>query len=92
VQVTGTIPGARPTITSACKGDGKQLVINGSGFVDGAKIILNDAQEKTSFVSSTQIIAKKAGKRAVTGDTLKVRNPDGAETTVLIYTRVNCSP
>jgi VCBS repeat protein len=79
-------------ITSACKGDGKQLIINGSGFVDGAKVFLNGGAEKTTFVSSTQVIAFKAGKRAVTGDTLKVRNPDSAETPVVNYTRTNCSP
>ena len=27
----------RPTITGACKGEGKQLIINGSGFIDEAK-------------------------------------------------------
>jgi titin len=79
-------------IVSACKGEGKQLVINGSGFASGAKVFLNGDQEKTIFVSSTQVIAKKAGKRAQTGDTLKVRNPDGSETAVLLYTRNNCSP
>lgn len=79
-------------IISACKGEGKHLIINGSGFVEGAKVFLNGDQEKTSFFSSTQVIAKKAGKRAQTGDTLKVRNPDGSETSVLTYTRVNCSP
>jgi hypothetical protein len=81
-----------PVITNACKGEGKQLIVNGSGFVEGAKIFLNGAQEKSSFVSSTQVVAKKAGKRAATGDTLKVRNPDGSETAVMTYTRVNCSP
>jgi len=79
-------------IISACKGEGKQLIINGSGFASGATVLLNGDQEKTSFVSSTQVIAKKAGKRAQTGDTLTVRNPDGSETAVLNYTRVNCSP
>jgi len=79
-------------ITGACKGEGKQLIVSGSGFVEGAKVFLNGEQEKTLFVTSTQVIAKKAGKRAQTGDTLKVRNPDGTETSVLTYTRVNCSP
>jgi len=45
-QVTGTSPATGPTITSACKGDGKQLVINGSGFVDGAKVLINGEVEK----------------------------------------------
>lgn len=79
-------------ITSACRGDGKRLIVNGTGFVSGAKVFLNGDQEKTSFISSTQVIAKKAGKRAQTGDTLRVRNPDGTETAVITYTRVNCSP
>ncbi|HXF41895.1 MAG TPA: hypothetical protein VN687_19420 [Blastocatellia bacterium] len=81
-----------PAINGACRGEAKQLIINGSGFVEGAKVFLNGEPEKTSFVSSTQVIAKKAGKRAQTGDTLKVRNPDGSETAVLVYTRNNCSP
>ena len=88
---SGTCTGG-PTITGACKGDGKQLVINGSGFVEGAKVFLNGAQEKTSFVSATQVIAKKAGKRAATGDTLMVRNPDGTQSAQASYTKANCSP
>ncbi|MEK6322315.1 MAG: VCBS repeat-containing protein [Acidobacteriota bacterium] len=80
-------------IVSACKGEGKQLVINGSGFVDGAKVYINGVVEKkTRFASSTQVIAFKAGKRTFTGDTLKVRNPDGSETQELTYTRVDCPP
>jgi hypothetical protein len=85
-------PTPGPVITSACKGDGKQLVINGSGFIDGAKVFLNGGAEKTTFVSSAQVIAFKAGKRSSTGDILKVRNPDGVETPENLYTRVNCSP
>ncbi|MEK6322316.1 MAG: VCBS repeat-containing protein [Acidobacteriota bacterium] len=77
-------------ITSACKGDGKQLIVNGTGFVDGAKVFLNGEAEKTQFVSSSQVIAFKAGKRAQAGDTLKVRNPDATETPQITYTR-NCS-
>ena len=84
--------GGGPVITGACRGEGKQLIVNGFRFVEGAKVFLNGEQEKTSFVSSSQVIAKKAGKRAQTGDTLKVRNPDGSETAVLTYTRNNCSP
>jgi len=79
-------------IAGACRGEGKRLIVSGSGFAEGAKVFLNGEQEKTSFVSSTQVIAKKAGKRAQTGDSLKVRNPDGSETTLFTYTRVNCSP
>jgi FG-GAP-like repeat len=91
-QVSGTPPAAGPRITGACKGDGKQLIINGAGFVDGAKVFLDGGAEKTQFVSSTQVIAFKAGKRAVTGDAVKVRNPDGTESADLSYTRTNCSP
>lgn len=79
-------------INNACRGEGKQLIITGSGFRSDSKVLLNGEQEKTLFISSNQVIAKKAGKRAVTGDTVKVRNPDGSETPVFIYTRVNCSP
>jgi hypothetical protein len=90
IVVSGSAGGG-PVISGACRGDGKQLVVSGFRFVEGAKVFLNGEQEKTLFVSSTQVIAKKAGKRAQTGDSLKVRNPDGSETTLLVYTRNNCS-
>jgi len=42
-------------ITGACK-SGKQLIVNGSGFVDGAKVVINgDVEKKTLFVSSNQV-------------------------------------
>ena len=79
-------------ITGACK-SGKQLIVNGSGFVDGAKVVINgDVEKKTLFVSSNQVIALKAGKRTFDGDKLKVRNPDSSESPELSYTRVNCPP
>lgn len=79
-------------ITGACK-SGKQLIVNGSGFVDGAKVVINgDVEKKTLFVSSNQVIALKAGKRTFDGDKLKVRNPDSSEAPELSYTRVNCPP
>ncbi|MEK6322314.1 MAG: FG-GAP-like repeat-containing protein [Acidobacteriota bacterium] len=90
-QVTGTVPVTGPTITRACKGDGKQLIINGVGFVDGAKVVINGAVEKkTQFVSFTQVIAFKAGKRTFTGDILTVRNPGGVDSQGFSYTRVDC--
>jgi len=89
---TPITPTPVPTITGACKGDGKQLIINGTGFVDGAKVFLNGGAEKTTFVSSTQVIAVKAGKRALTGDTVEVHNPGGTVTAGFTYTRTNCSP
>lgn len=79
-------------ITSACKGDGKELKINGVGFANGAKVFLNGDQEKTSFRMDTLVIAKKAGKRATDGDMLKVRNPNGSETEKFMYMRNNCPP
>ena len=92
-QVTGTGPATGPTITSACRGTGKQLIINGAGFVDGAKVLINgEVEKKTQFVSSNQVIAFKAGKRTFDGDKLKVRNPDSSEAPEFSYTRVNCPP
>jgi len=88
--VTQAGAAAGPAITDACRGEGKQLVINGSGFIEGGKVFLNGEQEKTLFVSSIQIIAKKAGKRAETGDTLQVRNPDATQTQVFAYTKNSC--
>lgn len=88
--VTQTTTPAGPLISNACRGEGKKLLINGSGFQEGAKVFLNGEQEKTSFVSETQVIAKKAGKRAATGDTLSVRNPDSTQSPVFPYTKNSC--
>jgi hypothetical protein len=67
-------------------------VINGAGFVEGTKVFLNVQKKKTQFVSPAQMAAFKAGKRAVIGDTLKVRNRGNNETPGLSYARTNCPP
>jgi hypothetical protein len=89
----GTSGTTRPTITGACKGEGKLLFVFGSDFVDGAKVLINgEVEKKTRFISSTQVIAFRAGKRTFDGDKLKVRNQDSGETPEFSYARVDCPP
>lgn len=89
---------ASPVITFACKGDGKQLIITGTSFGGDSKVFIESqgdpsgfGAEKTSVVSSTQVIALKAGKRTFSGDKIKVHT-GGVDTPEFTYTRVNCSP
>jgi hypothetical protein len=68
-----------PKITGASV-SGKSLIVAGSNFDSGAKILLNRQEEKTrnDDQSPTNVlIAKKAGKRMRPGDKLLVQNSDG---------------
>jgi N-acetylneuraminic acid mutarotase len=80
-----------PQITGASI-SGKKLFVEGKDFDGGAKIILNDENQKTANDDqnpTTLLIGKKAGKRIGLGDTvrLKVRNSDGSESAEFSYTR-----
>jgi hypothetical protein len=80
-----------PTITSAMV-SGKKLLVFGSDFDSGAKILLNSESQKTSndeLNPSTALIAKKAGKKIAPGETvmLQVRNSDGTLTDQFSFTR-----
>jgi hypothetical protein len=68
-----------PTITGATI-KGKHLDITGSGFEQGAVILLEGQQQKTLFKSGTLLRGKKAGRRIAPGQSvmLEVRNPDGS--------------
>jgi len=72
---------------------GKQLIVNGEGFSEGAKIVLNgEVQKKTANDEqnpTTTLIARKAGKLIPGGQTvtLQVRNPDGSLSNEFTFTR-----
>ena len=82
---------ALPQITGASI-SGKKLFVDGQNFDVGAKIILNDKDQKTAndeLTAATLLIGKKAGNRIGFGETvrLKVRNSDGTESAEFSYTR-----
>lgn len=77
-----------PKIVAAQR-SGKQLLITGEEFADGAKLLLNGVRQKKvandAVNSATMMIARKAGKVVQSGDRLQVRNPDGALSNELIF-------
>jgi len=68
---------------------GKNVLMTGSGFQPGAKILLDGAEQKTSVISATSLKGKKLGKKIGVGDTvrLQVRNPDGVLSNELEFRR-----
>ena len=83
--------GIPPQITGASI-IGKTLFVAGKDFDYGAKILLNDENQKTAndeLAATTLLIGTKAGKRIGLGETvrLKVRNSDGTESAEFSYTR-----
>jgi hypothetical protein len=82
---------ALPTVSGAMP-DGKRLIVLGSGFDDGAKILIDGATQKTVNDSQSPLgvlIGKKAAKGIKPGTTvtLQVRNSDGALSNEFRYTR-----
>src|SRR5262249_40936301 len=80
-----------PVITGASIG-GKKLFVNGTGFSDGAKVLLNGEKQKTANDEqnpTTALIAKKAGKLIERGQTviLQVQNADGSLSNQFSFTR-----
>lgn len=77
-----------PTITGAQR-SGKQLIVSGQEFADGAELLLNGARQKKvtndPVASATTLVARKAGKVVQPGDRLQVRNPDGALSNEFIF-------
>ncbi|HKP14188.1 MAG TPA: DUF11 domain-containing protein [Blastocatellia bacterium] len=66
--------------------EGKNLVVMGQGFAEGAKLLINDQVfPKTIFESSTRLFGKKAGKTVQHNDRIQVRNPDGAVSNAVLY-------
>jgi hypothetical protein len=58
---------------------GKHLIVIGSGFKQGAAILLNGEPQKTQYQSETRLRGKKVGRKIGAGQTvrLQVRNPNG---------------
>jgi endo-1,4-beta-xylanase len=78
-----------PKISAASR-NGKQLIITGELFEDGAQLLINgEKQNKVSNDSqspTTTIVARKAGKVVKPGDILQVKNPDGLLSNQFTYT------
>lgn len=83
-SVTGTIPIAGPAINNVVR-SGKNLLVSGSGFVEGAKIFIDGEQKKTIYESTTSLTGKKAAKGLPSGVKIKVRNPDGSQSNEWTY-------
>jgi hypothetical protein len=77
-----------PAITRAAI-QGKHLIITGSGFEQGAVILLDGIEQKTIFKSGSSLKGKKAGQKITPGETvrLQVRNPDGTTSAEFRFTR-----
>ncbi len=80
-----------PTITNAMV-DGKSLLVFGSGFDSGAKILVDGQAQKSANDdqnSAGALIGKKAGKKIKRGETatLQVRNSDGTLSNEFRFTR-----
>jgi hypothetical protein len=77
----------RPAITQATK-SGKQLLITGSGFDNGATILVDGQPQRTANDSSsptTSLTGKKAGKRVSSGSVVQVQNSTGILSEWLIF-------
>lgn len=71
---------------------GKQLVVSGENFDQGAVVLVNGEPQKTendAANSTTRLIGKKAGKRLPQGQAVQVqaRNTDGALSNAFTFTR-----
>lgn len=73
-----------PAVTGVFK-QGKNLIVAGQNFDDGAKVLVNDEKRKTAFDSSSELIGKKVGKTIQSGDKVRVRNSDGSMSNELVY-------
>jgi hypothetical protein len=70
----------------------KKLTVTGTGFDDGAKILVNGVEQKTANDPQNPsgiLIGKKAGKKIAAGATvsLQVRNSDGTFSNEFRFTR-----
>ena len=77
-----------PKITGARR-SGKQLIVTGEAFADGAVLLLNGEKLKKTgndaVNSAAMLIARKAGKWIQSGDRLQVRNADGTLSNEYVY-------
>jgi hypothetical protein len=81
-----------PTISRA-EVQGKQLIVTGFNFVDGADLLVGGVRQKKTgndpASPTTVIVARKSGKEIASGQTvaLQVRNPDGKLSPEFRFTR-----
>jgi endo-1,4-beta-xylanase len=77
-----------PKISGASR-EGKQLILVGERFLEGAQIFINGEKQKKvandSENPATVIVARKSGKFVRSGDILQVKNPDGRDSNEFIY-------
>jgi hypothetical protein len=71
---------------------GKNLLVNGSGFDDGATIFVDGERKKTrpdELTPTTALVGKKVGKKIARGQTVtvQVRNSDGSLSNEFSFTR-----
>jgi len=92
-QLTATTSSMAPVIMSAAI-QGKNLIVTGTGFLKHAVILVNGTDVHTKSVQgsiSTMLLAKKLGRQIVVGQTVtvQVRNPDGALSNTIMFTRTS---
>jgi len=77
----------RPAITQATK-SGKQLLVTGSGFDNGAAVLVDGQPQRTANDSSSptsSLVAKKGGKKVAPGSVVQVQNSTGILSEWLIF-------
>ncbi len=84
-------PPSAPEITGAEIRD-RKLIVTGARFADGAVILVDGAEQRTSndpAAPDTTLVSRKARKRIDRGETvmLEVRNPDGETSEGFAYAR-----
>jgi photosystem II stability/assembly factor-like uncharacterized protein len=80
-----------PTIVGATV-NGKKLLVTGKLFDSGATILINGVSQKTQNDEenlTTRLIAKKSGKKILSGDTLQVVNFDGTRSNEFTFVRTS---
>lgn len=91
-RVTVTVaPDSSPRISSV-EVSGKDLIVNGENFGQGAIVLVNGVAKTTTNDAQSptrKLVAKKAGKKIKVGQTvaIQVRNPDGTTSTMFNFTR-----
>jgi hypothetical protein len=83
-NVVITVRNNGPTINGASR-SGKHLIVTGTNFDEGAKIMVNDVQQKTIYDSAITLIGKKIGKAMRSGDRIRIRNSNGTESNEFFY-------
>ena len=82
-------PPGVPAIVSASV-SGKKLFVLGANFDQGAVILINGIEQKTQNDAENvtgRLIAKKSGKKIISGDKLQVRNSNGTLSDEFIFVR-----